>query len=131
MEREVYNKLWHDDIRKPPDDSWTWWARTNEQARQLLVKYHVHEISLDHDLGLDYIDVDKIQTDDPDLLMGSSPEEDGYDLVKWICERPHLVPGKITIHSWNPIGAKRMEACFKDAGIDCIRKEFDPNCRQK
>lgn len=103
-------KLWHDDIRRPPDETWKW-ARTNEAAITALATGEVEEISLDHDLGL--------HGEDPDApaaeLGRGQAEQTGYDLVKWMCEHGKL-PAKITIHSWNPPGAERMAAALRDAG---------------
>lgn len=122
-------KIWHDDIRKPPDDSWVW-CRTNEDAFQYILECFndIEEVSLDHDLGLHYIDVDKVQTQDPDLLKGGS-EETGVELVKWLCEE-NLIPPKITIHSWNPVGAESMAQLFRDKGHDPIVEPFDLDCRK-
>lgn len=96
-------KLWHDDIRRPPDDSWHW-ARTNQEAMRFLQLWVVTEISLDHDLGLHNHDPD---VPDADMQMGWDEENDGYDLVKWMVAAD-LVPRKVTIHSHNPDGAKNM-----------------------
>jgi hypothetical protein len=97
-------KLWHDDIRLPPDDSWVW-ARTNEQAKAILIGTigFPSECSLDHDLGLHECDPHE---EDADLRMGQAADT-GYDLVKWMVEAD-CVPPKVTIHSWNTQGAKNM-----------------------
>lgn len=106
-------KLWHDDIRRPPDDTWTW-CRTNAAAERFLLHNlnAVTEASLDHDLGFD--------TEDPDangarLLRGDS-ELTGRDLARWMVEND-LVPPKVTVHSWSPPGA---------AAIAAILREGDP-----
>lgn len=113
-------KLWHDDIRKPPDETWVW-ARTNEQAKFLLTTSLVREASLDHDLGLDYLDPD----DDPDsmLFAGDSLNGTGLDLVRWMVAQGH-VPAKVTIHSWNPAGAAAMAVAFVEAGYDVFVEPF-------
>lgn len=104
-------KLWHDDIRRPPDDTWAW-ARTNETAQYLLLGNNVVECSLDHDLGLHDADPD---VPDADMQMGWDVENDGYKLVKWMIEND-VVPEKVTIHSWNYDGARKMYNALKDAG---------------
>jgi hypothetical protein len=38
----------------------------------------------------------------------------------------NYVPPVITIHSWNPEGAKRMQQTFADAGYEAIVRPFDP-----
>lgn len=101
-------KLWHDDIRRPPDHSWVW-ARTNNEAKSILSQNDVGEASLDHDMGMDHIDPDIVDADGLPIggyLKGDS-EDDGYQLVKWMVENDK-VPEKVTIHSWNPDGAMRM-----------------------
>lgn len=93
-------RLWHDDVRQPPDGSWVW-AQTNAQAVALLATGDVVEASLDHDLGM----------------------ENGLVLVKWMCEAGY-VPEKVTIHSWNPSGARRMAAVLEDHGHRCVVEPF-------
>lgn len=112
-------KIWHDDIRRPPDDgTWTW-ARTNDAAQAVLLARDVAEISLDHDLGL--------HAENPDApaaeLGRGQAEETGYHLVQWMIENRKL-PAKITIHSWNPPGAERMAAALRDAGCDPVIAPF-------
>jgi len=115
-------KLWHDDIRPAPE-GWEW-ARTNDEAIAYLEKFPVEEISLDHDLGLDYIEL----PEDPDelitvLQLRGQADENGFHLAVWMCYNEKL-PEKITIHSWNPDGAKRMAAVFNDYGKDVEIKPF-------
>lgn len=96
-------KLWHDDIRRPPDDSWTW-ARTNAMAEMYLSLDHVDVISLDHDLGLEGED-----PDDPNawLRIGPCTDGTGMDLVDWMIEED-LVPPVVIVHSLNPGRSKAM-----------------------
>lgn len=115
-------KIWHDDIRRPPNEDWVW-CRTNEQAQHFLKYWEVNEISLDHDLGLDYLDPD-CDTESW-AFAGSSPKGTGLDLVEWMCIMK-LVPEKVTIHSWNPVGAQNMAARLNYFGYDCIVKPFNP-----
>lgn len=120
-------RLWHDDVRPPPDQSWTW-ARTNEQAIEVLSRSEpmVREISMDHDLGFHDVEI----PEDPDeamdvLTLRGQAEETGLDLVEWMIENER-VPEKITIHSWNPDGAHRMAMRFVDAGHECVLAPFRP-----
>lgn len=100
-------RLWHDDIRPAPE-GWTW-VKTNDQARKHLAGGEITEISMDHDL----------EFADP----SSSHIETGYDLAVWMVEN-NLVPEKIVIHSWNPVGVKRMASCFNNAGKDVVISRF-------
>ena len=114
-------KLWHDDIRRPPSNDWNW-ARTNAEAKELLLRQPYDEISMDHDLGLHKADPDVPDADIQVLPDGMIPEE-GWELAKWMVETGN-VPPKITIHSWNPIGALRMKLIFTDAGYPAETKRF-------
>lgn len=116
-------KIWHDDVRPAPE-SWLW-ARTNEEAVRLLCDHHpVEEISLDHDLGFH----DVVLPEDPDelaevLILRGRSEETGLDLVRWMIDND-LVPPIVTIHSWNPAGAKAMAAALRSAGHPCEVRAF-------
>lgn len=116
------SKLWHDDIRPAPK-GWLW-ARTNAQAKHILSTESITEISMDHDLGLHDISEEEIALD-PELLFKRGTDlSTGYDLVSWMIENDR-VPGKITVHSWNRDGARRMAGAFNEAGYDCIVKPYD------
>lgn len=122
-------RIWHDDVRPPPDSSWIW-ARTNDEAKELLAKDDappVTAISLDHDLGLhtaeDVNDWDEII--ELSLELQANDSETGLDLVVWMIENDR-VPGEITIHSWNSDGAHRMAMRFVDAGYECTLAPFRP-----
>lgn len=118
-------KLWHDDCRVPPDDSWVW-ARTNEDAKRHLLTNKVAECSLDHDLGLHDLEVpeDEEERLQMTLLRGASSVT-GLELVHWMVETGH-VPPVVRIHSWNPDGAAAMAARFNRYGYDCIVEPFVP-----
>jgi len=102
-------KIWLDDLRDAPNDSWTV-ARTVQDAFDLLLDNcgFVEEVSLDHDLG------------ETDILTG-------YDFVN-ILEgmvgtgemRSVILPDKFSIHSANPVGRKNMQAAIDS--IERIRK---------
>jgi len=118
-------KIWHDDIRRPPDDSW-YWCRTNEEVILLMTRsnfpwYTITEISMDHDLGLHNEDPDELEA----VFRRGFGEKTGLDLVKWLIENDR-VPNKVTIHSWNPDGARYMAAMLNHHGYDCIVKPYEP-----
>lgn len=112
-------KLWHDDIRRPPDDTWLW-ARTNQEAKTIFMQHRVIEVSMDHDLGLHEYDPD---VPDADLQRGWDTENDGVKLVDWMVCHQYLPP-RITIHSWNPDGARRMADRLRDAGCRPVVKPY-------
>lgn len=112
-------KIWHDDVRRPPDDTWLW-ARTNDQARTLFkIAGPITEISLDHDMGGHELDPDNPES----LSFAGNSEENGLILVTWMIQN-NLVPEKITIHSWNSTRAKLMALLLNDAGHNVTLAPF-------
>jgi hypothetical protein len=88
-------RLWLDDRRPPPDESWVW-VKTADEAIQLLALGNVAEASLDHDLG----------------VVRDDSEATGYDVLAWLEERVALdgfVPPLLNVHSANPPARRRME----------------------
>lgn len=88
-------KLWLDDVRKPPDDSWVWCKSYKEFCRALGWASSAFEvISLDHDLG-----DEKTKT--------------GHDCLIFLEENFHHgihMADKVFCHSMNPEGRKKIEA---------------------
>ena len=124
-------RLWHDDVRPPPEKGWEW-ARTNDAAIELLMTGAVEEISMDHDLGLHTLDApDEMDMEYWDKVieithaLNPSTAETGVDLVDWMIEH-NRVPAKITIHSWNPDGAMRMALRLADHDHEVIVAPFRP-----
>jgi hypothetical protein len=85
-------KLWLDDVRQPPDPSWTR-VKTVAEARSLMESAEVLEASLDHDLG-------------PDEHGAELPA--GRTLVYWMAEHDIWPSEAITIHSANVVGVEYM-----------------------
>lgn len=90
-------KLWLDDIRDPPDESWEW-AQSFSQMIWLLKKFGRPEImSFDHDLGID---------------QATGTNRSGHDIIKWIAERDQnggeWYPLEVRVHSANPVGAENV-----------------------
>lgn len=93
-------KLYLDDVRDPPDASWTL-CRTLDAAKAVLLA-GCDVASLDHDLG---------QCAACGGLLGpfNCPHiGTGYDLVKWMAEHGVWPRTRPTVHSMNPIGAQHM-----------------------
>jgi hypothetical protein len=89
-------KLWLDDLRQPPDETWVW-AKCFDDARDFLLLCSIHGdpifiASLDHDLG-----------GVPESYQGKT----GFDVVCFMQEE-EIWPRRIIIHSHNPVGARRM-----------------------
>lgn len=92
-------KIFLDDVRNPPDDSWTV-ARTYNHCIALLFSgLPVEVLSLDHDIAC-YDEVDH-------------RELTGYHVAQWVEESvatddAYTPPGKILCHSANPVGRARI-----------------------
>lgn len=93
-------KIWVDDIREPPDDSWLW-AKTSDYALDVL-DYHRHLagrtgrnavdcISLDHDLGGD---------------------DTSRPIVLYMCQY-NFWPVDVRVHSANPVGIEWLEGMIE------------------
>ncbi len=95
--------LWHDDVRLP-SQKFNLWARTNDEAKKFLEEEEIIHISLDHDLGGHDLDPHAPETW---LFRGPDDGETGHDLLLWMIKTGHMPPF-ITIHSWNPAGARKM-----------------------
>lgn len=115
-----HRKLWHDDVRQPPDSSW-FWARTNQDAVRYLLTTACDEASLDHDLGAHGLD-----PNDPDAIyVKGNGDETGVDLVQ-VMIALKIVPPKVTIHSWNPAGAAYMEGLLTSlSGAEVVVREYE------
>lgn len=76
---------------------------------------------LDHDLG---------------FLEGDNYVDDGFrvreltgaDFAQFIVKEVprEKWPPRIIIHSWNPAGARNMQAIFKDAGVNHVYQPYTP-----
>ena len=94
-------KIFLDDLRYTPDDSWTM-ARSYDEFVDFIVKYKtITHLSFDHDLG------DNVPT--------------GYDAAKFFVERLLDNPEEATslriinVHSANPPGAANIRGLFQSA----------------
>lgn len=91
-------KLWHDDVRPAPH-GWVW-VQNNNDAKLILANVEVDEISMDHDLGA-------VPYGEAGIMARGWDEDNGYLLAQWMCQKG-CVPPKVTVHSWNPVGAEKM-----------------------
>lgn len=101
-------KLWVDDLREAPDDSWVE-ARKVQSAISMLAHFPMEEISLDHD------------------IENRPSDETFMPVAHYIGEKYHShTPPKITIHSINPVGAAEMQKVLHDYGIEAEIKPYAP-----
>lgn len=117
-------RLWLDDIRTPPDDTWTW-IKSVAQAKIALLEGQVENASLDHDLGLAFglggvcWDCDEGCCDPNTCEHGChQPAESGSDLVDWMEKNDCWPKNKPAVHSQNPVGRRYMQKV--------IDKKFHP-----
>lgn len=106
------NKLWVDDIRQAPDDTWMV-ARSITSAVNAIQHFEFEEISLDHDIS-HQVSVGE--------LSRPYPCPECFCPVAWLLkekmwgreasERP-----RITIHTSNPVGAVELEAILEDFAV--------------
>lgn len=121
----MIKKLFVDDIRQPPDDTWTL-ARTVTEAIRYIDLYGVsiEEISLDHDISLE-------------VRVGNTyrpfPSEETYQPVaRFITryyEKLYSLSPKITLHTANPVGAEEMKKILSDFSVEI--KLSEPAYRTK
>jgi len=95
-------KLFIDDVRNAPDNSWTVARNYKEAISYLTGNEQITHLSFDHDLG--------------------NNSRSGYDIAKWIekkvIEGKFILPQNVYIHSANPVGVKNILAALKSARIN-------------
>ena len=90
-------KIWIDDIRKPPDNTFAWCIDYNSAIWMIRAMMHckgIDYISFDHDLG---------------------EEKSGYDIAKFIVEN-HIPIKEYKVHSANPVGRFNIEQLLNHYG---------------
>jgi len=93
-------KLFVDDRRTPPDDTWTL-VKTYQDALPIIDSEVVEELALDNDLGIESFR----------YVEGHMVEGSGYDLLMHVVQMKmdgKKVPSKITVHSANPVMNQKM-----------------------
>lgn len=108
-------KLYLDDIRKAPDETWTV-VRNFEDFQRHFDEHGMPDVvSFDHDLGhgqaytkprgkrvwIPRAEFEEIAT--------------GYDACKWMLEN-YGMPKDVRVHSMNPVGAERIRNLLAAAG---------------
>ena len=95
------DKLWIDDVRPAPDDTWDV-ARSYSEAVDKLAKFHYNTISFDHYLG---------------DFREDGREMTGYDILMWLTEKRvinnELGPAELYVHSGNPVAQERMKGVLE------------------
>jgi hypothetical protein len=58
-------------------------------------------------------------------MYGNLQALNGQDVARWLVANPRLCPRKVLIHSWNGVGAKRMEQILGALpGIEVVLRQF-------
>ena len=106
-------KLWIDDIRTPPDDSWHICRNVSSAIRALdMFADEVTDINLDHDISHQVV-VGKMSRPYP-------CEETFQAVARYIATLKLLHPQwspKVQIHTSNYVGAQEMQDILKNAEI--------------
>jgi len=107
-------KIFLDDIRNPPDSTWTLVRSYDDFVKLVLTTFKpITIISFDHDLG----------------MIGRMEAPSGMDAAKFFIDEvqhdPKLAENldEIIVHSWNPIGAENILSIFKSAKKHGIFKD--------
>ena len=125
------DRLWLDDVRRPPSDEWVW-ARDVKSAKRYMQRHRFRMVSLDHDLGGSHIHPSNLGEDADYLQLHG--EETGLDLVDWMCFND-CMPDRVRIHSMSAPGGDRMERTLRGKlprlsnNPMIVRQTFDPSER--
>ena len=131
-------KLFFDDVRDAPDDTWML-ARDVAGAKRLMQDYAFDVMSLDHDIGMQmmcekcYAEIEKPVTTvmlasdkelEDKLRTGCQHSEHGTHLAQWMIDTLTVWPDLIIIHSANPYGADRMQGMLRNH-TQTLRMNYD------
>lgn len=112
-------KLFIDDIRQAPDETWQV-VRTITEALRLIYFYgsDIREISLDHDIS-HFENLDETDVDQQTYACKETFSAVVYYLVARYSDRPQAQVPKIVFHTANKPAALRMKAILNGAAIKC------------
>lgn len=101
-------KLFLDDMRKAPDNTWDV-VRSYDEFTQYIEKNGVPDIiSFDHDLGLEHYPIFEENPSAMTIPYETYKEKTGYHCAQWLIQRG-ILPSKYFVHSMNPVGKKNIE----------------------
>jgi hypothetical protein len=107
-------RLWIDDFRAPPDESWVWAKTLAAAFKEFYAAMYagnwfnepIVEISFDHDLGVLTSFDNPLPEDQTTMPLARLIEEQASTGIK---------PPKWSVHSMNPVGAKNLRATLESA----------------
>lgn len=114
-------KLFLDDIRQPPDNTWAVVKNYAEFVSWIETYGCPTILSMDHDLAFEHYPIEN-----PDDMMAARvpyekyTEKTGYDCAKWLIDHD-LLPDTVIVHSYNPVGAENIMMLFRGR-TNLIRK---------
>jgi hypothetical protein len=112
-------RLYLDDLRSPPDDTWTL-ARTAAEAWRLLLTHEVEAASLDYELNVCATCTPDERTEGSEIVVQATLErvclqgcrcdchETGLDVVNWMAESGLWPRFKPAVHSAHRLGKAQM-----------------------
>lgn len=108
--------LWLDDERDPRQHGYigAYWAKTYEQAIEMLSTGKVELASLDHDIGAcadciaKGLHIGDMKTAETTFYNRCPHAKNGYDVVSWMKENNVWPPKGVRVHSMNPLEGDRM-----------------------
>jgi hypothetical protein len=100
-------KLFLDDIRNPPDDSWIVARSYNELIKIVSERGAPDHVSFDHDLGIESY---------------GTVARSGYDAAWWFVNNG-IVLKSFTVHSANPVGAENIRRLLENYAKFSYNKE--------
>lgn len=102
------NRLFLDDVRNPPDNSWDV-VRNFSEFTEFILRNGVPDIiAFDHDLG---------------GVLLNEKEKTGYDCARWCIEHGYL-PKIAIVHSHNVAGADRILNLLGHYEIKTVRSPY-------
>lgn len=106
-------KLFIDDIRNAPDESWTV-ARSVDSAISFISQFgdQIEEISLDHDIS-HQVGMGELSRPYPCVETFTAVAR--Y-MVEYYLSDDRIKNPKVTVHSSNPMGAKNIQFILQDFG---------------
>lgn len=105
--------LWLDDTRLCPYIGWKT-AKNFDEAVYYMQNFTVRNSHLDYDLSFEHYQSDNVS---------GYTEKTGYDFVKWMEENDCWPQQPPLVHSWNPVGARRMASVLAKH-YDCHTAEL-------
>lgn len=115
-------KLWLDDIRKPPDETWDR-VKNYEDFVYFIETNGVPDlISFDHDLGGEHYKA-LLANPKKHLLNEGFEKKTGYDCAKWLVRNNHKIK-KFFVHSCNPIGRDNINCLLNNWKNFCENEEY-------